>query len=444
MNEKILKMRRNLKTLLEQVRAITDKEDMTAAEQTEANSIMAQIDELRGKIETEERAAKLTAELATNEPEQEERAALPKDETRAPRVEVIDTDKRYQDFGQLLQALARREKTHRQDPRLDYMEQRTLQETRAATGASEYDPAEGGFLVDKEMSDRLIERVWNTGMLAGMCDEVPIGPGKNGLKMNGVDETSRADGSRWGGVRGYWTNEAASMTGSLPRYMQISIDLEKLTALYYATDELLEDAPALGNRVTNYVTQELAFKLDAAIFRGTGSGQPLGIIEANCLVSVAAETNQTASTIVAENVIKMYSRQWNKSASVWLANNDTIPQLMTMQIAVGTGGIPIWLPGNQLQNRPYDTLMGRPIHYIEHASTVGTVGDLLSADMKQYLLIRKGGVQSAMSIHTSFTSNQTAFRFVMRCNGQPLWESAVTPNQGSNTLSPFVGVATRA
>ena len=210
MNEKVLKMRRNLKTLLEQVRTITGKEDMTAADQTEANSIMTQIEELRGKIETEERAAKLTAELTTNEPEQTEERAAPTVETRAPKVEVIDTDKRYQNFGQLLQALARREKTHRQDPRLDYMEQRTLQETRAATGASEYDPAEGGFLVDKEMSNQLIERVWNTGILTGMCDEVPIGPGKSGLKMNGVDETSRADGSRWGGVRGWAERQMAA------------------------------------------------------------------------------------------------------------------------------------------------------------------------------------------------------------------------------------------
>ena len=100
------------------------------------------------------------------------------------------------------------------------------------------------------------------------------------------------------------------------------------------------------------------------------------------------------------------------------------------------------MPGGQIVNAPNDTLMGKRVNYVETASTEGTVGDLMFLDLSQYVTITKGGMQSASSIHVSFTTDQTAFRFVMRVDGQPLWNSALTPYKGSDTQSPFVTVAT--
>ena len=42
------------------------------------------------------------------------------------------------------------------------------------------------------------------------------------------------------------------------------------------------------------------------------------------------------------------------------------------------------------------------------------------------------------------TTDETAFRFILRVDGQPLWNSAVTPANGTNTISPFISLATRA
>jgi HK97 family phage major capsid protein len=88
--------------------------------------------------------------------------------------------------------------------------------------------------------------------------------------------------------------------------------------------------------------------------------------------------------------------------------------------------------------------MGRPIIPIEQASTVGTVGDIVLADMSQYLMIDKGGVQQAESIHVRFTYDETVYRFVTRVDGQPLWNLPMTPAKSTATLSPFVALATRA
>ena len=87
-------------------------------------------------------------------------------------------------------------------------------------------------------------------------------------------------------------------TESKPKFRKIELSLKKLIGLCYATDELLEDAAALESVIRAGFSSEFGFLLDDAIINGTGAGQPLGILNSGCLVSVAAETGQKAATIV--------------------------------------------------------------------------------------------------------------------------------------------------
>ena len=165
------------------------------------------------------------------------------------------------------------------------------------------------------------------------------------------------------------------------------------------------------------------------------------------LVTVAKEAGQPAATLQPENIIKMWSRCYNRSRlnSVWFINQDIEPQLFTLAIQVGTGGGTVYMPPGGLSSQPYGTLFGRPVIPIEQCATLGTTGDIVLADMSQYLLIDKGGVQSASSIHVRFVNDESVFRFVYRVDGQPIWHSPLTPYKGSsNTVSPFITLATRA
>lgn len=247
---------------------------------------------------------------------------------------------------------------------------------------------------------------------------------------------------------GYWEEEAGEKTKSKPKFRKIELNLKKLVGLCYATDELLDDSAALESVIKTGFTSEFGFLLDDAIINGTGAGQPLGILPAGCLVSVAKETGQKAATVVAENVIKMYSRIFASSRpnAMWLINQNIEPQLFTMSLAVGTGGIPIYMPAGGLSGQPYGTLFGRPVIAIEQAATLGTLGDIIFADLANgYILAEKGGIKSDMSIHVRFEFDESVFRFVMRVDGQPVRASALIPYKGSSdTQSHFIGLATRS
>jgi HK97 family phage major capsid protein len=191
---------------------------------------------------------------------------------------------------------------------------------------------------------------------------------------------------------------------------------------------------------------EIRFKLIAALISGTGAGQPLGVLNAGCLVTVSKETGQTAQSVVVENLVNMWSRLTPESAqnAVWCINKDVEPQLFTMGITVGTGGSPIFMPAGGLSQSPYNTLLGRPIIPLEQCSTLGQVGDVILADWSQYVAIDRG-LQTASLIHVKFVYDETALRFVYRFDGEPWPASAITPYSGSsNTLSPFVTLATRS
>jgi HK97 family phage major capsid protein len=323
------------------------------------------------------------------------------------------------------------------------------------TGMSEGIAADGGFLVQTDFNNELLQSTYEAGEIASRVRRIPIGANSNGISMNGVDETSRANGSRWGGIQSYWTGEAQLKTASQPKFRRIKMELDKLTGLCYATDELLQDSTALESWLRQAFQDEFTFKIEDAILNGNGSGMPLGILNSGAVITITKETNQPSATIQAENVLKMWARMPARSRrnAVWIVNQDVEPQLYQMSIKVknvaGTenvGGFAVptitYTPPG-VNGNAYGMLMGRPVIPVEYAATLGTAGDIILADLSQYLAIDKGPLQSASSIHVRFIYDETAFRFVYRFNGQPIWSAPMTPYKGSNTQSPFIVLQTR-
>ncbi len=374
----------------------------------------------------------------------------PEEEVEANRQQPKADAQKWDNFGQMLLAVVGAAGKHpsQWDQRL-----KQAYAPSAYTGLGEGVASEGGFLVGTDFVTELLRRTYSNNAVLGAVGyngprRIPISAGSNSVKINAVNETSRADGSRWGGVRAYWKEEGGAKSATKPDFRQIELSLKKLIGLCYATDELLQDAAALEAVIMEAFAEEFAFKIQDSLFNGTGAGQPLGILNAGCLSSVAKETGQAAATIVKENVDKMWAAMYARSlpGSVWHINQDCYPQLFSMELTVGTGGQPVYLPPGGLSVSPYGTLMGRPVVPVEQCQTIGTKGDIYYCDWSQYLFADKGGIQTASSIHVNFTYDETVFRFVYRCDGQPSWAAPLAPYKrtGTATVGPFVSLDTRS
>ncbi len=311
----------------------------------------------------------------------------------------------------------------------------------AALGNSSVIGTDGGFLIWLEHAIDLIRGAFGESLLAPLTDRRRNGRGRAGLVLPGIDETSRADGSRWGGARAYWGSEGAQFLPSKPKYNQISLIPKKLFCFGYASDELLEDAIALNEHMKAVFKAEASFALDRAIMAGSGIGEPLGYLKSPSLITVAKEAGQPAGTILPDNIGAMWKRLpvASRRRAVWIVNEDVESSLTRGSGADDLGQVyqPAGTGGST-----FPLLYGRPMIAMEQAPALGDVGDISVADLSQYLLLDLG-LRSEMSIHVRFVEDEVAVRFIWRGDGAPGWKQPVLSANGSNTRSPFVTLEAR-
>ncbi len=234
----------------------------------------------------------------------------------------------------------------------------------------------------------------------------------------------------WGsvGVSFKWRSEASQMTASKLATKARTTRLGEGYVFVLATEELLEDAPRLNDRLTTKSAAAIKWGLGESVFRGDGVGKPQGIVNH---ASRASQSRAVASQIATADVSGMMSHLIASSYSraVWLFNPDTLPQIVNLQI----GSYPIWTPINGgLRDGAFGMLMGRPMIPTEHCASLGTEGDLVLWDPQGYYSTRKAsGVNFATSMHLYFDYNMTAFRWTIRAGGQPYLSAPVSPNKGS-------------
>lgn len=410
--------------------------DFSEAETKEWDALDAERESAATRITREQdfRASELEVDSVTSTGIGDERITNVTDVQQAASI-----PQPFNSFGEQLVAIMATCQSRQIDSRLGEIQA-------AVQGGSEGVPSDGGFLVQQDFAQQLLADTYQTSVIWGRADNTTIGANSNGLKQNAVNETSRATGSRWGGIQTYWAGEGDAATKSKPDFYQFELTLKKMIGLYYATDELLMDTSALESVVSLAFNEEFGFQLDDAAVNGDGAGKPQGIVGYASTVSVAKEGGQAAATIVSQNIEKMYSRMMARylSGAEWFINQDCWPQLFILQHEIGTGGVPVFLPAGGISGAPFGTLLGRPVTPIEQCQTVGTVGDIIFGNFSQYKTIDKGGIQSARSIHVEFLTDQEVFRFILRVDGKPKRKSVLTPFKGSATVSPFITLATRA
>lgn len=304
-------------------------------------------------------------------------------------------------------------------------------------------PSDGGFLIPETLRAELLSIALETAIMRPRSRVIPMDSLR--VPFPALDSTSNVS-SVHGGIVAYWSEEAAELVDSNAKFARVVLEAKKLTAMAVVPNELYRDSIlALEAFIGAAFPEAVAWFEDIAFIRGSGVGEPLGWNTAknNAAVSVAAEGGQAADTIKWENIVKMFARMLPNSLgrAVWLANIECFPQLATMALNVGTGGAPVWL-NNGVEGPPM-TILGRPVLFTEKMEPLGDVGDIAFIDPSYYLIGDRQTMQMESSAHAKFTSDQTVVKFTERVDGAPWIKSAITPNKGAATLSPFVRLAAR-
>jgi HK97 family phage major capsid protein len=450
--EKIEELKAGLLDLNEQIQTIqaladSEERELSGDEEKQIKDLFDAFQDSEKEIERRERiiaqTEKLTASLGrqtTPQPiEPQNRHAEPSARREVPRIQLLEDRGKWgwKSMGEFAAAVrVASNNAGGVDPR--------LLANAPSTYSSEGTGADGGFAVPPDFRQAIVEKIMGEESLLARTDQMTTT--SNSITFP-KDETAAWDST--GGIQAYWEGEGSQLTQSKISLGEESLRLNKLTALIPVTEELMDDAPSLDSYLRRKVPEKFDYKLQDAILNGTGVGKPLGIMNSNSLVTVAKEGSQTADTVQYANVVKMWARMYApcRSRSVWFINQDVETSLLQMAFdpAATAGMVPAYMPAGGASASPYGMLMGRPVIPIQAAQTLGNLGDIVLADMSQYMTVTKvGGVRQDVSIHLFFDYDMTAYRFIMRVGGKPWWGSAITPANSANTLSCFVTLAERA
>ena len=398
--------------------------DLTEEENTKIDALIAEGETIQASIEREEKVADLDRSVAT----------LPgASDSPIQATEMKDKDGKggFKSFGDFSQSVMAAGLGNGFDDRL------VKDAAAPTTFGNEGTGADGGFLVPPDFSNDMTRHSLEEDAFLPMTDNTDI---SGNSMVFPSDETTP-----WGtnGIRAYWEAEAAAATQTKPDLKANMMRLHKLLALVPVTDELMADAAALSSYLISKTGESIRWKTNDSLINGSGAGMPLGILNAGALVTVAKVGSQTADTVNATNVLNMFARMPASAmrTAMWIINNNVLPQLSLMTI----GDKPIWLPPTNLIGGLAGTMLGRPVALSQSCQTLGDKGDIFFSDWKSYHSITKtGGIEFATSIHLFFDAGATAFRATFRVDGQPWLSSSITPNNGTDNLSPFVTLAERA
>ena len=298
-----------------------------------------------------------------------------------------------------------------------------------ATGAG------GGFLIPAEFRADLQAAIAERSIVRGRATVIPMARRQVDIPVVDQTGTTAAVPHWFGGMTFYWAEEAGAKTETDAAFRQISLVAHKLIGYTRASDELVDDsAISLAAFLAGPLGMAggVAWMEDYAFLRGTGAGQPLGVINAGCTI---VEGRAAANAVALDDIIDMLEHFLPGGRGVWVASQSVLPSIYTLN---GPAGNPsyVWIP-NASEKAP-GTLFGYPLVFSEKPPALGTRGDIGIYDLSYYLVGDRQATTVESTKYDRWSYDQTSWRVVHRVDGQPWLSTWLTLQDGASTVSPFV------
>lgn len=271
--------------------------------------------------------------------------------------------------------------------------------------------AQGGYLVRPAIERQIVEARELDNVLRGLCSKLNVTTNEIQLDQLGLSTTAG------------WVAELAQKPESTAMTLA-AVTASVFTAAGLATvsNQLLADSnPAVDGLVTADLRKRLVALEETAFINGTGTGQPLGILNTPG-IGATALTDTTAAGLIdaildaiaavetnhgAPSAILMHPRTWTfilkakDTDGAWLLGppTDLRPDITTART---------------INRGPAKYLWGYPVVTSNRIPTSLGVGAnesrVIVADFSEALILDRQGITVDESAHVYFTTNQTVFR----------------------------------
>jgi hypothetical protein len=232
-------------------------------------------------------------------------------------------------------------------------------------------------------------------------------------------------GTQWGttSVQAAKTAEGAAATPSAPALAQVTPTLYKAVAVVHMTEELSTDTPAAYEALAAIIGRQLRGVAERWLLRGSGQGEPLGILNAPALLALAGSG---AGTLTTTHLAAAAGRFLGGPGSFLVAGPSATGALRKIEMDGGRLPLPV-LPTME-------------------APAVGTVGDATFVNPAGFAVhVKTGSLEPEATIYFALDQGLTSLRAWLRLGCVPLLSAPATPKlDTANTVSHAVTTATRS
>ncbi len=425
-------MNKRLKAILarrNELKALAEGEgrSYTAEESAELAALAAEAQAIQAQIEQDKQFDVLEAQQTQLAGRQT--APAPIGGGAQAKNEKLEAMGGFQDEGEFFMAV-KKAAAGAQDPRLVVV----------ASGDNMINNGEYGFEIPVAIRNQVINVFeQDTGDLLSMVDSEPTSAQAISIPKN-VDTPWNSQG-----LVAHWERGGEDIPKSkLDATNSKLVETNPLSIRVSVADDLLADAPRLGNRLLAKAPELLKWTINEALRNGDGVGKMRGYRKSGAMITVAKESGQGAGSLTAANIFAML-RHLSPDArkrAVWLINPDLEEELAMLK---GPDGSLIFSSRDQAMTKGTDGILkGRPVIWDEHAEEIGSAGDVqLIVPEGYYFCYRTGGPQFAQSMHVDFDSAAQAFRWRWRVGGDTFLDKPYAPAKSANQRTHFVQLGAR-
>lgn len=321
-------------------------------------------------------------------------------------------------------------------------------------GFSERTPEAGGFLVPEQLRSQVLSYM-TPANIRPSAQVVPMS--SLSLAIPFLDNPDES-GSRQalGGLTFAWTGEGAPITPTSPAFGRERMEARKAAALLKdVPNELAADAAgALGDFFGGAARKGYAWFEDDAFISGSGAGEPQGLIGAPCAVAVdRANADEVGFADIVAMMKALHPASKSRglvpgiTSTCWLLSAAVLDQLMELFYSPAAGEA-IAPPGGGFSMGDGYTagpsLMGLPAFPTDHQPALGTAGDVILADLAEYVIADRMEMTVERSRQgAGFGADASDFRIKARLDGR-YWIQSATTTESGQVVSPVVILGTHS
>ena len=284
----------------------------------------------------------------------------------------------------------------------------------------ESDDTAGGYLVPEEFRATMLMYDAEPAVIWPRATIWPMGTDKIGMPKlaQRPDGIAGDDFDHFAGVSFTWTEEGGTKTETEPSFEFIELIAHELSGYTEVTNILLDDSAInLMNFLTNLFRAAWIWQTDVSFIRGTGGGQPLGIVnDPVALVQPRAGAGAVVYTDI-EAMATLLPSVFDAGA-VWLCNKQVVSALRNERDT--NNALLLQQMYSDLSDGYNLTMLGYPVVKADGKTyPLGTKGDLILANLRHYYVGDRQNFTMDSSVHYVFRSNRTALRVSGRLDGQP-------------------------